>query len=132
MRNTNSTSPKTQVFPASPRRVFRRQCAQNLFTPPATTQSTTAKNEERYQRFMERLEETRQLIAKQVSDLNYEAAQMLPRERLLQEKQFANACGILVRWITEEITSPMPRGRGGLERDDNSTPLRLMMMLTER
>lgn len=115
---------------ATCRRAFRRRNAQRLSFAPA--RSHVAGNEERYQRFMERLEETRQLIAKQVSDLNYEAAQMLPRERLLQEKQFANACGILVRWITDEITSPMPRGRGGLERDDNSTPLRLMMMLTER
>lgn len=95
----------------------------------APTRPHVAGAEERYHRFMERLEETRQLIAEHARALGYEAAQMLPRERLLQEKQFANACGILVRWVTEEITSPMPRGRGGLERDDNSTPLRLMMML---
>ena len=85
--------------------------------------------EERYLRFLEHLEETRKMISEHTGALSYEAAQLLPRERLLQKGQFANACGILANWITQEITSPLPRGRGGLERDDNSSPLRLMMLL---
>lgn len=85
--------------------------------------------EERYLRFLEHLEETRKMISEHTGALSYEAAQLLPRERLLQKGQFANACGLLANWITEEITSPLPRGRGGLERDDNSSPLRLMMLL---
>lgn len=131
MRNTNSTSPKTQVFPASPRRVFRRQCAQNLFTPPATTQSTTAKNEERYLRFLERLEETRRMIAEQVSDLNYEAAQLLPMKKLAERNQIANAVKMLGSWITDEITSPLPRGRDGLLRRDRDSPLWLLMTMMD-
>lgn len=131
MRNTNSTSPKTQVFPASPRRVFRRQCAQNPFTPPATTQSTTARNEERYLRFLERLEETRRMIAEQVSDLNYEAAQLLPMEKLAERNQIANAVKMLGSWITNEITSPLPRGRDGLLRRDRDSPLWLLMTMMD-
>lgn len=85
--------------------------------------------EERYLRFLEHLEETRKMISEHAGALSYEAAQLLPRERLLREGQFANACGILAHWITEEITSPLPRGRGGLLRGDNDSPLRLMMLL---
>lgn len=85
--------------------------------------------EERYLRFLEHLEETRKMISEHTGALSYEAAQLLPRERLLQKGQFANAVEMLGRWISEEITSPLPRGRGGLERDDNSTPLRMMMLL---
>ena len=131
MRNTNSTSPKTQVFPASPRRVFRRQCAQNPFTPPATTQSTTAKNEERYLRFLERLEQTRRMISGHASELTYEALKLLPMRRVADKEQIVNVCGILGQWITDEITSPLPRGRDGLLRRDRDSPLWLLMTMME-
>ena len=85
--------------------------------------------EERYLRFLGQLEETRKMISEHTGALSYEAAQLLPRERLLQKGQFANAVEMLGRWISEEITSPLPRGRGGLERDDNSSPLKLLMLL---
>lgn len=112
---------------ATCRRVFRRRNAQRLSFAPA--RSHVAGNEERYLRFLEHLEETRRILAEQVSDLNYEAALLLPRARLLQEGQFANACRMLADWISEEVTSPLPRGRGGLERRDNDSPLKLLMLL---
>lgn len=80
--------------------------------------------EERYLRFLEHLEETRKMISEHTGALSYEAAQLLPKE-LLQKKQFGNALGWLIRWIMEEITSPMPRG--GLLRDDNDSPLYILM-----
>lgn len=129
MERTNITSPETQA--SNRRRVFRRQCAQNPFTPPATTQSTTARNEERYLRFIERLEETRRMIAEQVSDLNYEAAQLLPMEKLAERNQIANAVKMLGSWITNEITSPLPRGRDGLLRRDRDSPLWLLMTMMD-
>ena len=122
MRNTNSTSPKTQVFPASPRRTFRRRNAQHLFTAP-TTRSHEPSKEERYLRFLEQLEERRKLISKNVGELAYEALTLLPMQRIAEQEQVANVCGLLSRWIAEEITSPLPRGRGGLERRDKDSPL---------
>lgn len=129
MERTNITSPETQA--SNRRRVFRRQCAQNPFTPPATTQSTTARNEERYLRFLERLEERRKLISKNVGELAYEALTLLPMQKIAEKEQVANVCGLLSRWIAEEITSPLPRGRGGLERRDKDSPLWLMMTMVD-
>ncbi len=128
MRNTNSTSPKTQVFPASPRRTFRRRNAQHLFTAP-TTRSHEPSKEERYLRFLEQLEERRKLISKNVGELAYEALTLLPMQRIAEQEQVANVCGLLSRWIAEEITSPLPRGRGGLERRDKDSPLWMMMTM---
>lgn len=90
----------------------------------APTRPRAAADEERYLRFLERLEETRRLINEHSSALCLEAARLLPKE-LLQKKQFGNALGWLIRWIMEEITSPTPRG--GLLRDDNDSPLYILM-----
>lgn len=90
--------------------------------PPAT-------DEERYLRFLERLEERRKLISKNVGELAYEALTLLPMQKIAEKEQVANVCGLLSRWIAEEITSPLPRGRGGLERRDKDSPLWLMMTL---
>lgn len=90
--------------------------------PPAT-------DDERYLRFLERLEERRKLISKNVGELAYEALTLLPMQRIAEQEQVANVCGLLSRWIAEEITSPLPRGRGGLERRDKDSPLWLMMTL---
>lgn len=90
----------------------------------APTRPRAAGDEERYLRFLERLEKTRRLINEHSSELCLEAARLLPKE-LLQKKQFGNALGWLIRWIMEEITSPTPRG--GLLRDDNDSPLYILM-----
>lgn len=90
----------------------------------APTRPRAAADEERYLRFLEHLEETRRLINEHSSALCLEAARLLPKE-LLQKKQFGNALGWLIRWIMEEITSPTPRG--GLLRDDNDSPLYILM-----
>ena len=90
--------------------------------PPAT-------DDERYLRFLEHLEERRKLISEHVGDLAYEALKLLPIQRIAEKEQVANVCGLLSRWIAEEITSPLPRGRGGLERRDKDSPLWLMMTL---
>lgn len=112
---------------ATCRRVFRRRNAQRLSFAPA--RSHVAGNEERYQRFLERLEETRKLISDHVGDLTYEALKLLPMQKIAEKEQVANVCEMLSKWIAEEITSPLPRGRGGLERDDNRSPLKLLMLL---
>lgn len=71
------------------------------------------------------------MIAEQVSDLNYEAAQLLPMKKLAERNQIANACGMLANWITDEITSPLPRGRDGLLRRDRDSPLWLLMTMMD-
>ena len=90
----------------------------------APTRPRAAGDEERYLRFLGQLEKTRRLINEHSSELCLEAARLLPKE-LLQKKQFGNALGWLIRWIMEEITSPTPRG--GLLRDDNDSPLYILM-----
>lgn len=115
---------------ATCRRAFRRRNAQRLSFAPA--RSHVAGAEERYLRFLEHLEERRKLISEHVGDLAYEALKLLPIQRIAEKEQVANVCVILSKWIAEEITSPMPRGRDGLERRDKDSPLWLMMTLLER
>lgn len=117
---------------ATCRRVFRRRNAQRLFVKPITTIARQATNEERYQQFLERLEEARKHVSGHASELTYEAIQLLPMRRVADKEQVANVCGILGQWITDEITSPLPRGRDGLLRRDHDSPLWLLMTLLER
>lgn len=75
-----------------------------------------------YMRFIAHLEETRRLINEENSALCEEAMQLLPQERLAMENQLGNACGLIVRWLMDEVTSPLPY-------DDNRSPLKLLMLL---
>ena len=99
----------------------RRNIADDIVPAPQTPEEA---RRERYRRFLERVEDTRLDVTRQIEVLRNEAVTtLLPAELWLQgDRLIATALTWLDTWLVKEVTSILP-----MDRKENDTLLRLLM-----